>query len=257
MIRPHLVPTLLLLALAPSCTAELKEENNTLTRRVDELTREIGKKEEEIAALRVEAAETKQAAERGKTDQLAGLGLQAGQEMWATLDTSLGAIHCKLEPERAPITVANFVGLAEGTKEWTDPKTHAPVKRPLYDGTVFHRAIPEFMIQGGDPLGNGTGGPGFEIPDEFHPELTHKPGTLSMANAGPNTGGSQFFITEAATRHLDGKHSVFGYCKEIDLVKQIGRVPKVPGSGMGGPPSKPQTDVVLKKVTITRGGSPQ
>jgi peptidyl-prolyl cis-trans isomerase A (cyclophilin A) len=244
-------------ALLPACTAELKEQNNELSRRVSDLEKEVGKRDEENRALRAEVAEAKAAAEKGKGDKLAAMGLQPGQDLWATLDTSMGVIHCKLEPERAPVTVANFVGLAEGTKEWKDPKSGDMVKRPLYDGTIFHRVIPEFMVQGGDPLGNGTGGPGFDIPDEFHPELSHKPATLSMANAGPNTGGSQFFITETATPHLDGRHSVFGYCKELDLVKAMARVPKVPGSGMGGPPSKPQTDVVLKKVTITRGGSPQ
>ena len=131
--------------------------------------------------------------------------------LYATLKTSMGDIVIQLFEDKAPKTVANFVGLASGTKEWTDPKTGEKVKRPLYNGTIFHRVIPGFMIQGGDPLGNGTGGPGYKFEDEFSPELRHnKPGIISMANAGPNTNGSQFFITHKETPFLDGKHSVFG-----------------------------------------------
>ena len=119
--------------------------------------------------------------------------------LYATLKTSMGDIVVQLFEDKAPKTVANFVGLASGTKEWSDPKTGEKVKRPLYNGTIFHRVIPGFMIQGGDPLGNGTGGPGYRFEDEFHPDLRHtKGGILSMANAGPNTNGSQFFITLAA-----------------------------------------------------------
>ena len=124
--------------------------------------------------------------------------------LYATLKTSMGDIVVQLFEDKAPKTVANFVGLASGTKEWTDPKTGEKVKKPLYNGTIFHRVIPGFMIQGGDPLGNGTGGPGYRFEDEFNPDLRHtKGGILSMANAGPNTNGSQFFITLAPTLHLD------------------------------------------------------
>jgi len=131
--------------------------------------------------------------------------------LYATLKTSMGDIVIQLFDDKAPKTVANFVGLASGTKEWMDPKTDEKVKRPLYNGTIFHRVIPGFMIQGGDPRGNGTGGPGYRFEDEFHPDLRHnKAGILSMANAGPNTNGSQFFITHQATPQLDGRHSVFG-----------------------------------------------
>src|ERR1043166_2000116 len=124
--------------------------------------------------------------------------------VYATFTTSMGDIVIQLYEDKAPKTVANFIGLANGTKEWTDPKTGEKVKRPLYNGTIFHRVIPGFMIQGGDPLGNGTGGPGYRFEDEFNPELRHpRGGILSMANSGPNTNGSQFFITLAPTLHLD------------------------------------------------------
>jgi peptidyl-prolyl cis-trans isomerase A (cyclophilin A) len=143
--------------------------------------------------------------------------------LYATFKTSMGDVVVQLFEDKAPKTVANFVGLASGTKEWTDPKTGEKVKRPLYNGTIFHRVIPGFMIQGGDPLGNGTGGPGYKFEDEFNPDLRHtKGGILSMANAGPNTNGSQFFITHVPTPHLNGKHTVFGkVTKGLDVVDAI------------------------------------
>jgi peptidyl-prolyl cis-trans isomerase A (cyclophilin A) len=143
--------------------------------------------------------------------------------------------------------VANFVGLATGTRAWSDPGSGQQVKRPLYDGTIFHRVIPNFMIQGGDPLGIGSGGPGFRFADEFHAELRHdKPGILSMANAGPNTNGSQFFITHRATPWLDGKHSVFGeVVKGQEVVEAIGNVPR-------DSRDKPLADVVLTEVVVSR-----
>lgn len=168
--------------------------------------------------------------------------------LYAALKTSMGDIVIQLFEDKAPKTVANFVGLASGTKEWTDPKTGDKVKRPLYNGTIFHRVIPGFMIQGGDPLGNGTGGPGFRFEDEFHRDLRHtKGGILSMANAGPNTNGSQFFITLAPTLHLDNRHSVFGeLVKGEEVLIAIGNVPRNPND-------RPIKDVVLKEVVITRG----
>lgn len=145
----------------------------------------------------------------------------------ATIKTTLGDIECVLEDERAPHTVANFVGLARGKLSWQDDETGEVVTgQPFYHGVIFHRVIPGFMIQTGDRSGTGTGSPGYTIPDEFHPELLHdRAGTLSMANAGPDTGGSQFFITEGATPHLDNRHSVFGYCSSPDVVKAIASVP--------------------------------
>lgn len=142
---------------------------------------------------------------------------------FATFTTSAGDFKVRLYDEKAPKTVANFVGLAEGTQEWTDPKTGQKVKRPFYDGLIFHRVIDGFMLQGGCPMGTGTGGPGYKFADEFGAGLQHdRPGLLSMANSGPNTNGSQFFITHVATPHLDGKHSVFGEVIEgMDVVNAI------------------------------------
>ena len=169
--------------------------------------------------------------------------------VYATLKTSMGDIVVQLFEDKAPNTVANFIGLATGTNEWIDPKTQEKVKRPLYNGTIFHRVIPGFMIQGGDPLGNGTGGPGYRFADEFNPALRHtKGGILSMANAGPNTNGSQFCITLAPALHLDNHHSVFGeVVKGQDVLVAIGNVPRDSND-------RPLKDVVLKEVIISRGG---
>jgi peptidyl-prolyl cis-trans isomerase A (cyclophilin A) len=168
--------------------------------------------------------------------------------VYATLKTSMGDIVIQLFEDKAPKTVANFIELATGVKEWTDPKTKEKVKRPLYNGTVFHRVIPGFMIQGGDPLGNGTGGPGYRFEDEFHTDLKHsKTGILSMANAGPNTNGSQFFITYKPTPWLDGRHSVFGeVVKGQNVVDAIGNAPR-------DFRDRPVKDIVLEEVVITRG----
>lgn len=173
---------------------------------------------------------------------------KVSEPLFATFKTSMGDIVVRLHEDKAPKTVENFVGLATGTKEWTDPKTGQKVKRPLYSGTIFHRIIPNFMIQGGDPLGSGRGGPGYRFNDEFHPDLKHnKPGILSMANAGPNTNGSQFFITTVPTPHLDNRHSVFGeVVKGQEVVVAIENAPRGPGD-------RPQKDVVLNEIVISRG----
>src|SRR5579864_1991370 len=144
----------------------------------------------------------------------------------AVIDTSAGRMTCTLYPDKAPNSVANFAGLADGSKPWKDPKSGKMSHKPLYDGTIFHRVIPNFMIQGGDPLGDGTGGPGYEMADEISPDLNFdKGGVLAYANSGPNTDGSQFFITEGPTDWLNGKYTIFGQCDEktVALVKDIAR----------------------------------
>ena len=172
---------------------------------------------------------------------------------FVVMDTSMGRITCQFYQKQAPNAVANFIGLATGTKDWTDPKTNkVQHHKPLYDGTTFHRVIPEFMIQGGDPVGTGMGGPGYEFADEIDPGLTFdRAGRLAMANAGPNTNGSQFFITEQATEFLNGHYSLFGQCDDssVAVVKTIARVQRDAND-------KPLTPVVLQKVTIVPEGKP-
>ncbi len=167
--------------------------------------------------------------------------------LYATFDTSMGAVICKLFEDKTPVTVKNFMGLADGSKEWTDPKTGQKVKKRFYDGLIFHRVIPNFMIQGGCPLGQGTSGPGYQFQDEIVKDLSfNKPGLLAMANSGPGTNGSQFFITHIATDWLTGKHTIFGEVLEgMDVVTAIGNAPK-------GVNDRPNTPIVIKKVTITR-----
>jgi len=150
---------------------------------------------------------------------------QGPGDLYAVFQTSRGTIVAKLFEKEAPKTVANFVGLAKGSQDWIDPRTGQKSKAKLYDGTAFHRVIPQFMIQGGDPLGTGTGGPGYKFEDEFQSgRKFDKPGLLAMANAGPNTNGSQFFITEVATPHLNNRHTIFGeVVKGGDFVPQIAR----------------------------------
>ncbi|HWM86559.1 MAG TPA: peptidylprolyl isomerase [Kofleriaceae bacterium] len=174
--------------------------------------------------------------------------------LMAAIETSKGTINCELFDKGAPVTVANFIGLARGMHPFTDPKSGKVESRPYYDGTVFHRVIPEFMVQGGDPTATGSGDPGYKFDTEVSPDLKHEPGTLSMANAGPNTNGSQFFITETATSQLDGKYNVFGRCKELDVVKKMARV-KTEDQPGGGEKSRPLEEIKLVKITISRGAA--
>jgi peptidyl-prolyl cis-trans isomerase A (cyclophilin A) len=167
-----------------------------------------------------------------------------GAKVTARFETSMGTFVCTLFADKCPITVGNFVGLARGETPWSADSSPASSK-PLYDGTVFHRVIPDFMIQGGDPKGSGMGGPGYRFDDEIVADLKHdKAGILSMANSGPNTNGSQFFVTDVPTPWLDGRHTVFGEVTEgMDVVRAIARAPADDNN-------KPNTAIVLKKVTI-------
>lgn len=173
--------------------------------------------------------------------------LDGSGDLIATVETTEGDIRCRLFERRAPVTVANFIGLARGLKRWVDPETNRVVEeKPLYDGTRFHRVIPGFMIQGGDPSGSGTGGPGYTIPDEISDTLSHDtPGTLSMATRGPNTGGSQFFITETAAPHLDGRHTIFGRCGNLEVVEAIARKP-------AGPDNRPEHPAQIEDIVFER-----
>ncbi len=168
----------------------------------------------------------------------------------ATLRTNQGQVVIRLFPDHAPKTVRNFVELAEGGRQWTDPRTGRSTADKLYDGSVFHRVIPDFMIQGGDPLGSGRGGPGYKFADEIHPDLAFdRPYLLAMANAGPGTNGSQFFITVAPTPWLNGKHTIFGEVIEgADVIDLISRVKT-------GSQDRPVEDVTIESVTVERGHS--
>jgi peptidyl-prolyl cis-trans isomerase A (cyclophilin A) len=175
--------------------------------------------------------------------------------VYATLDTSKGKIVARLYEKEAPKTVANFIGLATGKKTWTDPRTGQKSNKPLYNGTVFHRVVKGFMIQGGDPLGTGTGGPGYEFADEMPsgPQFDYTPGTLAMANSGPNTNGSQFFIMhgDSSRGKLPKNYNIFGKVVEgMSVVNEIASAPTTLGNG--GEPSKPLKPVMIRKVTITR-----
>lgn len=171
----------------------------------------------------------------------------------AVFDTTAGTLRCTLFPKEAPKTVANFIGLAEGTKDWTHPFTKSKKKGvPLFNGTIFHRVIPNFMIQGGDPAGNGTGSPGYSFEDEFVATLKFdRPGRLAMANSGPNSNGSQFFITDVPTPHLNNRHTIFGQCDDasIVLVRKIARAPRDMRN------DKPFTAIKINKITIERGAA--
>jgi peptidyl-prolyl cis-trans isomerase A (cyclophilin A) len=172
--------------------------------------------------------------------------------LYATLNTAAGRIVLKLFEKEAPETVKNFAGLACGAKEWTDPETKEKVKKPFYNGTIFHRVMPNFMIQGGDPAGTGNGGPGYSFADEIHPDLKFdQPGRLAMANTGPHTNGSQFFITDGLAPHLNKAHTIFGQVVEgLHLVRQMASAPR-------DAQDKPHAPVLLRSVRIHRVPPPQ
>jgi peptidyl-prolyl cis-trans isomerase A (cyclophilin A) len=182
------------------------------------------------------------------TEAREALGLGPEDRLWAVFETSQGDIVCELHPEYAPVNVQSFVELAEGNKPWIDPRTGEAGEGPLYNGVTFHRVVPGFMIQGGDPKGDGTGGPGFRLADELRPGLLFdRPGVLAMANAGPDTNGSQFFITSVPTPHLDRRHTILGLC-EPEVVARVMAVP------LGGPYGwEPVEPVRLWRVRILRG----
>ncbi|MCW2567366.1 MAG: peptidyl-prolyl cis-trans isomerase [Mycobacterium sp.] len=171
------------------------------------------------------------------------------EQLYATLNTTEGPILVQLFPDHAPKTVKNFVELAEGSREWTDPRTGTTEAKKLYDGTVFHRVIPNFMIQGGDPLGTGTGGPGYQFGDEIHPDLSFdRPYLLAMANAGPGTNGSQFFITVAPTAWLTGKHTIFGEVADQASRDVVDRI----AATQTGRGDRPTTDQTIQSVDVER-----
>ena len=173
----------------------------------------------------------------------------------AVIDTTAGKLRCTLFPKQAPIGVANFIGLARGTKDWTDPQGKKVHGKSLYDGTIFHRVIPEFMIQGGSPSGQGDGSPGFEFQNETSPDLTfNQPGRLAYANAGPGTNGSQFFITEVAYPSLDGNYTIFGQCDDasVEIVKKIARMPR--DRTPGPQEDRPSDPIKVNHITILHAG---
>ena len=171
-------------------------------------------------------------------------------KLTATLHTTAGDIVVTLFPDQAPVTVRNFMSLAEGSKEWRNPANGQMSNEPLYNGTVFHRVIEGFMIQGGDPLGSGRGGPGYQFKDEFHPDLRFdRPYLLAMANAGPGTNGSQFFITVGPTPHLNRRHTIFGEVADADSRAVVDQIAKTPTDGQ----DRPRQDVTITSIDIERG----
>lgn len=208
-----------------------------------------------VSALSQQSSSTSKPADQSLPDSPETQAHTSPQPAGPTVifDTSMGRMTCKLFSKEAPNTVANFIGLAEGTKDWTNPATHQKMHgKPLYDGTTFHRVIPGFMVQGGDPIGNGEGDPGYYIDDEFDPDLNFDvAGRLAMANSGPNTDGSQFFITEVPYESLNQHYTIFGQCDahSVLVAQSIAEVER-------DAHDKPLEPVILKKVTIVRDGEP-
>ena len=236
------------LGLAACSNPELEAENKALKDSVSKLEVENKRLDREADKLQTKVRDLQREVEAAiQRETFMKLGIEEGGTLSAVFDTTLGSIRCALLPDVAPKTVLNFVQLAEGSKEWKDPATKEKTSRRLYDGTIFHRVIPNFMIQGGDPLGRGTGGPGYKFEDETTSEVIFDaPGLLAMANSGPNTNGSQFFITDRSKpSHLNGKHTIFGRCENTDVVEAIASVDQ-------GARNKPKSDVVLRRVNIER-----
>src|SRR5512140_1156490 len=205
-----------------------------------------------VAVLALALPLVSQTATHRKAASPAARTATASSHPTAIIDTTAGKLTCTLFPDKAPIGAANFIGLAKGTKDWTNPASGRKVHgEPLYNGTIFHRVIPEFMIQGGDPLGSGTGDPGYKFKNETSPTLTFdRPGRLAYANSGPDTNGSQFFITEAPTPFLNGKYTIFGQCDapSVELVKKIARLPRNANDKPNNPPK-------INKITIVASGA--
>ena len=229
--------------------ADLIAERDALRDQVAVLEDQVATAEAERDAWKSRAASLEERLDQQRIrETYSRLGLEPEERLGVTLETSMGSITCALWPDKAPVTVLNFVELAEGTRPFRDARTGLETRRRFYDGTSFHRVIPRFMIQGGDPLANGTGGPGYKFEDEIVPGLVFdRPGLLAMANAGPDTNGSQFFVTEAAIPALNGKHTIFGQCEELDVVKEIARVDT-------DADDKPLSPITLRRVTLSRGG---
>jgi len=242
-----LIP-ILFLVVACGPDPELTAEKQRLEQQVVDLEKANTRLEHEADGLHAKVRKLQETIDHLELrETLRSLGLTEGQKLSARLETSKGDITCELWSEKAPNTVINFVQIAEGTREWTDPRTDRKTTAPLYNGTIFHRVIPEFMIQGGDPLGDGRGGPGYQFADEISSDTKFdEPGLLAMANSGPDTNGSQFFITDRSTPHnLDGKHTIFGKCDHQDVVQAIATVDV-------GARNRPKKDVVLERVRIVR-----
>ncbi len=248
-------PWLLAPLLLAACSATLKEENVGLEAEIEQHRVTERQLQDQVLELEHELDECQAAVDRKQVREvLAAAGVELEQSLFAEFVTSLGSFRVQLFPDLAPRTVANFVGLAEGTQPWIDPVTEETREgQRFYDGLIFHRVLPDYVIQTGDPTGRGTEGSGTPIPDEFSAELLHdRPGVLSMANSGPNTGESQVFVTLVAAPQLDGKHSAFGrVVSGLDVVEAISSVPT--GAAR---PDRPDEDVVLERVEIIRGAAP-
>jgi peptidyl-prolyl cis-trans isomerase A (cyclophilin A) len=242
-----------------ACGGVPEEKHEAVVQQRDALRGEVAKLADDLDVARAEVVDLEQRLAKAKSNKpnrpplaqvLAAksqIKLADGLILKAVMTTSMGEIVCELWPELAPETVMNFVGLAEGTKEWLHPETGQRTVEPLYNGTKFHRVVKGFMIQGGDPLGTGTGGPGFEFGDEVWPDVRFdRPGLLAMANVGPNTNGSQFFITTSTPKQLNMRHTIFGHCVP-EVALEISEVE------VGGPQgSAPVKDVILEKLVIVR-----